>query len=102
VRAWRVLDIACQRYRYEHKFTIQQLLDALEEGEQIIAEVEHVAQPNREGEQKPPPVWVSHPELFAHRDPRLRHSDNSNFVYDNHEAATVTCAQVALLARPAR
>jgi hypothetical protein len=49
VRAWRVLDIACQRYRYDHKFTIKELLDALHQGEQIIAEVEHVAQP----EQKP-------------------------------------------------
>jgi hypothetical protein len=51
VRAWRVLDIACHRYQYDHGFAIKQLLDALEEGEQIIAEVEHVAQP-REEEQK--------------------------------------------------
>jgi hypothetical protein len=53
VRAWRVLDIACQRYQYDHKFTIEQLLDALQHGEQIIAEVEHIAQPTRDEEQKP-------------------------------------------------
>ena len=41
VRAWRVLDIACQRYQYEDKFTIEQLIDALQQGEQLIAEDEH-------------------------------------------------------------
>jgi hypothetical protein len=44
VRAWRALDIACRRYQYEHEFTIKQLLDALDQGEQIIAEIEYVAQ----------------------------------------------------------
>src|SRR5947207_2208160 len=41
VRAWRVLDIACQRYQCEDKFTIEQLIDAMQHGEQVIAEVEH-------------------------------------------------------------
>jgi hypothetical protein len=41
VRAWRVLDVACQRYQCEDRFTIEQLIDALEHGEQLISEIEH-------------------------------------------------------------
>lgn len=41
VRAWRVLDVACHRYQCEDRFTIEQLIDALQHGEQLIAEVEH-------------------------------------------------------------
>jgi hypothetical protein len=41
VRAWRVLDVACQRYQCEDKFTIEQLIDAMQLGEQLIGEVEH-------------------------------------------------------------
>lgn len=41
MRAWRVLDVACQRYQCEDKFTIEQLIDALQQGERLIAEDEH-------------------------------------------------------------
>jgi hypothetical protein len=47
VRAWRVLDVACQRYEYDHEFTVEQLLDAVQHGEQIIAEVEDAAEKER-------------------------------------------------------
>jgi len=43
VRAWRVLDVACQRYQFEDKFTIEELIDAVQQGEQLIAEEEHAS-----------------------------------------------------------
>ncbi|HEY5992610.1 MAG TPA: DUF1772 domain-containing protein [Candidatus Udaeobacter sp.] len=66
VRAWRVLDVACQRYKYYHGFTIEQLLDAVQHGEQIIAEVEHAA----EEERKRHPDTRQQSKSFAGKNPR--------------------------------
>jgi len=41
VRAWRILDVACKRYQYEHAFTMKRLLDAIEQGERLISEFEY-------------------------------------------------------------
>lgn len=48
VRAWRILDIACKRYQYDHKFSMRHLLDAIEQGERIVSEFEY----NPEGGQE--------------------------------------------------
>jgi hypothetical protein len=41
VRAWRILDVACKRYQYEHQFSMKRLLDAVEQGENLISEFEY-------------------------------------------------------------
>jgi hypothetical protein len=43
-RAWSILDIAALRYRYGEA-TLAELMDALDSGEQMIAEFEHDTQP---------------------------------------------------------
>ena len=43
-RAWSILDVAALRYRYGEA-TLAELMDALDSGEQMIAEFEHDTQP---------------------------------------------------------
>jgi len=43
-RAWSILDVAALRYRYGEA-TLAELMDALDRGEQVIAESEHDTQP---------------------------------------------------------
>ena len=43
-RAWSILDVAALRYRYGEA-TLSELMDALNCGEQMIAEFEHDTQP---------------------------------------------------------
>jgi hypothetical protein len=43
-RAWSILDVAALRYRYGEA-TLSELMDALDCGEQMIAELEHGTQP---------------------------------------------------------
>lgn len=40
VRAWRILDVAALHYRYG-KITLDELLEAVEHGEQTITNFEH-------------------------------------------------------------
>lgn len=40
VRAWRILDVACKRYEYDHG-SLKGLMDAVEQGERVIAELEY-------------------------------------------------------------
>ncbi|MCK9396389.1 MAG: hypothetical protein M0Q44_12460 [Methylobacter sp.] len=54
VRAWRILDVACKRYQYEHQFTMERLLDAVEQGERLISEFEYT--PEGRQETKSPPT----------------------------------------------
>lgn len=41
VSAWRVLDAACKRYQYDHAFSLNDLLQANENGEKILSELEY-------------------------------------------------------------
>ena len=46
VGAWRVLDNAVNHYRYDNTLTVNELVDAVQKGEKIIADFEP---PQREG-----------------------------------------------------